>query len=461
MKKRLKCIRFTLVALGFSTLVSTVRAEYTDDCIIFSSTASFTLKTNNTSKNWDGALWTSTDKINWTEWSGMEVKAAQKGDAYNLYVRGNTSNTKITGMYTSGWWVLTGSADIDCSGNIETLRGATGDAPSPTPMAKYCYNNLFYCCYKLTSAPALPATALSDYCYKGMFYCCYSLKIAPALPATTLADSCYYYMFYNCLKLTIAPVLPATALADWCYCYMFGGCSSLGTAPELPAMTMKVACYEAMFHDCTALLEAPALPATTLAGNCYDSMFNRCTSLTAVPELPATKLAAYCYLGMFKNCFALKMNSAAPGKAWKIPATTGAADWGLQMFDYTAGDLKGQPALNTTYYIASAPMPGSKADPWQIGASADDDVIAWTNGVGKLIVEGVGNMKEFAADGSDIPWPTAEISAVEISVDVTGVGYNAWYGLDDSATYNGLSIGAAKTLINGFRCKLGFLMMIK
>ena len=96
-----------------------------------------------------------------------------------------------------------------------------------TTLANSCYQEMFYKCTSLTTAPELPATTLAEGCYSNMFYGCTNLTTAPALPATTLADSCYYDMFQNCSKLTTAPVLPATTLTSYCYEYMFDGCSSL------------------------------------------------------------------------------------------------------------------------------------------------------------------------------------------------------------------------------------------
>jgi len=154
---------------------------------------------------------------------------------------------------------------------------------------------------------------------------------------------------------------------------------------------------------------------------------------------------------MFLGCTSLKINTAAPGKEWKIPVeSTTATDWSAGMFEGTGGTLQGQPALNTTYYIASALPKGSEGKPWQIGAGAGDTVNAWTNGTGTLVVEGAGKMKAFASDGSDVPWPTGEVASVEISGGVTSIGQNAWHGLGDGVTYNGLSAAAAKTMGDGF-----------
>ena len=138
----------------------------------------------------------------------------------------------------------------------------------------------------------LPITTLADSCYQEMFYKCASLTTAPVLPATTLANSCYFGMFSNCAKLTTAPALPATNLADSCYSSMFNGCTSLTTAPVLPATTLTNSCYGAMFGGCTSLTTAPELPATTLADYCYEYMFDGCSSLSYIKCL-ATDISAY------------------------------------------------------------------------------------------------------------------------------------------------------------------------
>lgn len=184
-----------------------------------------------------------------------------------------------------------------------------------TTLYASCYNQMFYNCTSLTTAPELPATTLANYSYYRMFYNCTSLTAAPTLPATTLTEGCYYSMFLGCTSLTTAPELPATTLANYCYNFMFYGCSSLTTAPELPATTLAYRCYYRMFSGCTSLTTAPKLPATTLAKECYAYMFTSCISLTTAPELPATTLADGCYSGMFWDCTSL---TTAP----ELPATT-------------------------------------------------------------------------------------------------------------------------------------------
>lgn len=152
-------------------------------------------------------------------------------------------------------------------------------------------------------------TSVGANCFMGLFSGCSNLytyvhkKII--LPATTLEECCYQDMFYGCTSLTTAPELPALTMASRCYSSMFGGCTSLTAAPVLPATTLATSCYQYMFYGCTSLSAAPTLPATALTGNCYFSMFGRCTSLTIAPVLPATTLASHCYEDMFKNCSSL------------------------------------------------------------------------------------------------------------------------------------------------------------
>ena len=174
-----------------------------------------------------------------------------------------------------------------------------------TTLTERCYNEMFYGCTSLTTAPELPATILASSCYQSMFFGCIGLTTAPVLPATTLASNCYYYMFYGCTGLTTAPELPATTLTDSCYGGMFQDCTSLTTAPELPATTLATRCYYSMFNGCTSLTTAPELPATTLESYCYSNMFNGCTSLTTAPVLPATTLESSCYNYIFKGCTSL------------------------------------------------------------------------------------------------------------------------------------------------------------
>ena len=325
----------------------TVASPIPTDSILFKGeTSDFTLKATN--KTWKGTVEYSTDKNIWSTWDGSEISSADK----KLYLRGKNNTT----FYTTKAVQFVLSAKAGCYGNINTLLDYENP---PTTLASSCYREMFYRCTLLTTAPELPATTLAYACYSSMFYGCISLTAAPALPATTLAESCYYYMFGGCKSLTTAPELPAEILADYCYYSMFQGCTSLTTAPELPAISLVDSCYCNMFYSCRSLTTAPALPATTLTIQCYRGMFLGCISLTTAPALPATTLADRCYRSMFSDCTGLKISATQTGEyttAWRIPSTgeiaSVAADWNTDMLANTGGTFKGDPSINTTYYIA-------------------------------------------------------------------------------------------------------------
>lgn len=112
------------------------------------------------------------------------------------------------------------------------------------------------------------------------------------LPATTLTHYCYQNMFYNCTSLTTAPELPATSLATYCYNIMFRGCTSLTTAPSLPATTLDTYCYYNMFRDCSSLNYIKMLATDISASNCLtywvdgvasSGTFVKAASMTSLP----------------------------------------------------------------------------------------------------------------------------------------------------------------------------------
>ena len=323
----------------------------------------FTLKTDNTTKNWDGTLEYSTDTSTWNTWNGTEISSSGS----KLYLRG-TGNTKITGaIYDDRKFVFTGTdaLKIACEGNIENLLDyetvSAGDHPT---MANYCYSNMFSSCTGLTTAPALPATTLADNCYGSMFHSCTSLTTAPALPATTLSSSCYINMFYGCTGLTTAPALPATTLADNCYQEMFKGCTSLTSAPALPATTLASYCYRGMFNRCTSLTTPPSvLPATTLVDSCYRFMFEF-TAIDAIPKIMATTYATDSCRGMFDDIKTLNVYSTSGTGhtyGWKAPSS--ASTYCSGMFGSDDGESEwakldgsnfpnsGTPTAGKTYYF--------------------------------------------------------------------------------------------------------------
>ena len=136
------------------------------------------------------------------------------------------------------------------------------------------------------------------------------------LPATGLTQGCYQNMFYDCTMITTAPALPATVLADECYMQMFRHCSRLISAPELPATTLAYMCYDTMFTECYKLTKAPVLPATTLIEKCYMSMFYQCYHLNEVKCLATDLSASNCTNGWLVSVSSTGTFTKAQGVTW-------------------------------------------------------------------------------------------------------------------------------------------------
>ena len=327
--------------------------------LTFSSSASFTLRTYNRSKNWNGTIEYSFDRRNWNAWDGTEIHSEKK-----LYLRG-FGNTKITGNDDTARWLIDGNR-VECEGDIKNiLEYRYSYYPE---MASHCFYMLFYGCTSLIKAPELSATKLSWYCYSHMFEGCTELEeVQQVLPAATAAVGCYQYMFRECAKLKRSPSLPAATLYEHCYEGMFWGCKSLSYAPSLPALTLASACYMDMFIGCDNLTSTPYLPARTLAPSCYNEMFRSCANLSRVTYLPATTLDRYCYAYMFYTCPSLKISDTfgtdTSGDryiySYRIPRSgtgTDAYNAMLHMFGGTGGTFAGTPTVNTTYYCTRSPV---------------------------------------------------------------------------------------------------------
>ena len=234
----------------------------------------FTLKTYNTTKNWDGTLEYSTDKSTWNTWDGTEISSVGS----KLYLRG-TGNTKIAGISSNYKFVFAGTdtLKIACEGNIENLLDyETVSAGGHPAMTEFCYRNMFTGCTSLTTAPELPATMLAYGCYYRMFFDCTSLTTAPELPATTLVQNCYSEMFVGCTSLTSAPELPATMLADGCYYRMFAGCT------KIKLSTTKTGEYQTAYRIPTSGT------GTTATNAFYDMFLNTGGTFTGTPTINTT-----------------------------------------------------------------------------------------------------------------------------------------------------------------------------
>lgn len=86
--------------------------------------------------------------------------------------------------------------------------------------------------------------------------------------ATILTYGCYEQMFWGCTSLTTAPELPAMTLAEYCYAMMFWKCSSLATAPVLSAPILTDYCYDGMFSSCKKISKVTCLATDISAEKC-------------------------------------------------------------------------------------------------------------------------------------------------------------------------------------------------
>ena len=226
----------------------------------------------------------------WVEWDYTNIPVV-KDDV--VYFKGvNDSIGRLSNIFDENFSTFTSTCKISASGNIMSLLYGDDYEDKVSLSGKdYCFYKLFGGFTSLTNSQELqlPATTLSNGCYNNMFYGCTSLTTAPELPATELAVGCYDSMFYNCTSLTTAPELPATTLSNGCYNNMFYGCTSLTTAPELPATELVNSCYTGMFGNCSKLNYVKANFLTEPSSKYTNSWLSRVASTgTFVPNPDAT-----------------------------------------------------------------------------------------------------------------------------------------------------------------------------
>ena len=153
------------------------------------------------------------------------------------YYKFTTSKTcNVSGhpysLYTKGSFYF--FANLFNGTNIVDASGLTLEEEI---VSNGCYQQMFYGCTSLTTAPELPATTLAENCYEGMFINCTSLTTAPELPATTLASMCYYQMFQGCTNLNYIKCLATNISASGCTTSWVTNVASTGTFVKNPNMS--------------------------------------------------------------------------------------------------------------------------------------------------------------------------------------------------------------------------------
>lgn len=300
-------------------------------------------------------------RINDGQWQtgqtlGKITLALTSGDT----VQWRSNNNKLYGnrFYST--------CNFDVYGNaLSLIYGDSFPGKTTIPFDGETFKELFYRCTGLTDAGSLvlPSMTLSEYCYQQMFYDCSNLKTAPSLPATGLSRYCYSSMFANCGSLTTPPEeLPATNLPDYCYEYMFanvyGQSVPIVATPRIKAITAGTESCYAMFSGCTSLTAVTEFAPEVFTGNdtCF-RMFNGCVALVTAPAtLPATALTMRCYEYMFRNCSALE---TAPDLLFDEQAPGGSAAF---MFQNCS-------SLKYVKCLATKPVGGIQIGDWLYGVS--------------------------------------------------------------------------------------------
>ena len=303
--------------------VTVYEKESKEYFLTISNTGAFSFRMTNNIRYWDGTIEYSTDKVNWTTWTGTStLSAVLDNGTYYLYLRG-TGNTLISGSNVQSG--ARGTFYISASGSNVKI---SGDMMCLLDWQKFKnHENI----------------TISNYAFSYLFGGNNNTGIKDiselTISATTASNYMCYYMFQGCTALTtINPELLSsiTTLATYCYGNMFYGCSFLTNCCRLPASTTVNAnsCYRGMFNGCSRLVELPYLPSKYLSNSCYNRMFNGCSLI----KLSTTQTGTYT-------------------NEWRIP-TTGTISafetgWSTSMLSGTGGSFTSDTVYNTTYYTSN------------------------------------------------------------------------------------------------------------
>lgn len=298
------------------------------DFISFSSTEPFSVKTNNSTKTWNGTLEYSIDAETWVIWDGTSAI----GNDTRLYIRGRNNNKITNGVK----WVATATAGIKVQGVLETLLDYVSVANGNIPSAKgYCFDRLFSGWDKLTDAGDLIILTLNvQYYCRLLFSSCSSLTKAPVILGTDVAQSACEGMFKNDISLELPPQITITSIAVGGFMQAFLGCTSL-------------------------LYPIKMAGVSTMPANACFEMYRGCTSLSKIPAFTATSYAD-ALLSMFYECPQIKMSETQTDEyqhAYRMPmsgnGTASVSNPFAGMFAYTGGTFTGTPTINTIYYTSN------------------------------------------------------------------------------------------------------------
>ena len=200
------------------TIISDYSREYfTIQSLEDNNTITFTKYNQNSNKIIaDKPIQYSKDLTTWNNISFVTDNSSQivLNSGEKLYLKGTNSayGELISSFYISAANIQS-SGNIDVMGNIMSLIYGDNFENNSTISSNRAFTNLFRNNNKLTNAKdlVLPSTSLTTGCYQQMFWGCTSLTTAPELPATTLPKSCYTDMFNGCTSLNYVKAMFTSA----------------------------------------------------------------------------------------------------------------------------------------------------------------------------------------------------------------------------------------------------------
>ena len=459
-------------------------------------------------------LETSFDRVTWTAFTAGETfVSVDAGKTVYFRRKGVAADTLNPGTDGSYWkFVLEGETDavrVEAGGNAMSLLDASCVSEKVGTSA---FLGLFGGCARLTTAPALPAKTLAEDCYDAMFAGCTALTVAPVLPADELADYCYYEMFAGCTALNAITVgfrdwaADRYATSDWVKNVSPEGTFVCPDAlavlsgndlipdgwsvqdgvvwsvdiPVVGHLSARLTAESfgengllAETHGCAMThyeVRGGAKVTVTFAADegfrlrgdetvvieriTQDVVFGT-TPGCPLPQVDFEKTAQVMFeAGKGVDAIAFRLKGTGDFVDFPPSATNlgVGAELELQVtpsenYRYTGPTEFTVPAEGLSETLTGVEIaPGDPLRKWKAGEA----VSAWTNGNGRLVIEGTGEMFDFAS-AADVPWAAAAKDVREVSVGggVSRIGANAWAGMVDAVTVNGTALSSVRFIAPG------------
>ena len=206
--------------------------ETPTDSLLFYSPNEIRLSVYNKTKNWNGALYYSTDHETWTTWNGQtEISSALSNGFHKLYLRG-AGNSYITGnsARSNGRFIISGQG-IVCVGDLINLFDYA--YPPSYIGQQYALAWLFQNCGNIEFDLTMTAPAQSWYALSHTFENCVAMKkILKTNYQATMGRETYSYMYIGCISLEQLPSFQSESFANSSLISMFNGCTHIKLSTE-------------------------------------------------------------------------------------------------------------------------------------------------------------------------------------------------------------------------------------